>query len=392
MDVYKRIIENAPCYVYDSKAIIQNCRKLTSSLPWVQFLYSIKANPFDSVVQLIGKEGFGADVSSAAEVCRALTNGIPPERIFFSAPGKTGKDIREVYGKCTFIADSFHELELLEQAAIEHGETAFVGLRINPRSAFAEKEASSKFGIDEEQVLSGETILPRLAHVKIIGIHIHVKSQVLSADQLERYYERCFDTAERVSRIPGVELRFINFGSGIGMVYDPEVQSEVPLERLAECFRRLQGRNRTFLNAAFYIETGRYVVGHAGKYYTPVVDIKESGGTKYLIVRNAMNGFFRPVMAQILLNAVGEYPKQGMEPVYTCEKEVAVQVMNDSGEKEKVTVVGNLCTAQDVICRDVYLNKARIGDLVEITNAGSYGYSLSPLLFADNEVPKQLLI
>lgn len=97
-------------------------------------------------------------------------------------------------------------------------------------------------------------------------------------------------------------------------------------------------------------------------------------------------------MAQILRNAGGEYPRQGMEPVYTCEKEVAVQVLNDCDEKEKVTVVGNLCTAQDVICRNVNLNKAKIGDMVEITNAGGYGYSLSPLLFGDNNAPEQLLL
>lgn len=387
-----RITKYAPCYVYDREAIVQNCRKLTSLLPQVKFLYSIKANPFEPVVRLVGKQGFGADASSVKEVDRALANGIRPEMIFFSSPGKTKRDIHEAYGKCTFIADSFHELELLEQAAIEHGETIFVGLRINPRSAFAEEEASSKFGIDEEQMLSGKSILLKLTHIKITGIHIHIKSQVLSTEQLEQYYKHCFDIAERVSRIPGAELRFINFGSGIGMVYDSMTQSEVQLEKLAACFRQLQERNRTSLNAAFYIETGRYVVGNAGNYYTPIVDIKESRGTKYLIVKNAMNGFFRPVMAQILRNAGGEYPRQGMEPVYTCEKEVAVQVLNDCDEKEKVTVVGNLCTAQDVICRNVNLNKAKIGDMVEITNAGSYGYSLSPLLFGDNNAPEQLLL
>lgn len=392
MDLDKRIIDNAPCYAYDSRAIIRNSRKLTSSLPCVKFLYSIKANPFDPVVRLIGEQGFGADASSVEEVNRALVNGIPPEMIFFSSPGKTKKDIDEAFGQCTFIADSFHELELLEQAAIEHGETVSVGLRINPKSAFAQEEASSKFGIDEEQMLSQESVLLTLTHVKIIGIHIHVKSQVLSAEHLERYYGHCFAIAERASRIPGVELRFINFGSGIGMVYDPATQSEVKLKRLAECFRRLQDRNRTFLHVAFFIETGRYVVGNAGRYYTQIVDIKESRGTKYLIVRNAMNGFFRPVMAQILRRASGKFPDYGMEPVYTCENEVAVRVMNHAEEQETVTVVGNLCTAQDVIAENVTLNKAEIGDLLEITNAGSYGYSLSPLMFAGNDLPQQVLI
>ncbi|MDY5462210.1 hypothetical protein [Hornefia butyriciproducens] len=37
-------------------------------------------------------------------------------------------------------------------------------------------------------------------------------------------------------------------------------------------------------------------------------------------------------------------------------------------------------------------DKAYIGDLLEITNAGSYGYSLSPLLFSGHAAPEQILI
>ena len=41
---------------------------------------------------------------------------------------------------------------------------------------------------------------------------------------------------------------------------------------------------------------------------------------------------------------------------------------------------------------NVTMNKAEIGDLIEISNAGSYGYSLSPLLFANHTAPKQYMI
>lgn len=57
-----------------------------------------------------------------------------------------------------------------------------------------------------------------------------------------------------------------------------------------------------------------------------------------------------------------------------------------------MTAAGNLCTAQDVIGSGVLLNKAHIGDLLEITNAGSYGYSLSPLRFSGHAAPEQILI
>lgn len=61
-------------------------------------------------------------------------------------------------------------------------------------------------------------------------------------------------------------------------------------------------------------------------------------------------------------------------------------------QAEEVTAAGNLCTAQDVIGSGALLNKTHIGDLLEITNAGSYGYSLSPLLFSGHAAPEQILI
>ena len=65
--------------------------------------------------------------------------------------------------------------------------------------------------------------------------------------------------------------------------------------------------------------------------------------------------------------------------------------LGDEREKEKVTIVGNLCTALDVLAENVEVNKANIGDIISVSNAGSYGYSLSPQLFSSHEAPEQLM-
>lgn len=388
--MFARIREHAPCYCYDSAVIKENCRRLSSALKQVTFLYSLKANPFEPLVRFIRNQGMGADAAAVKEVLEAESVGIGREQIFYSAPGKTKQDIEAVYGKCVIVADSIHELELLNHAAAERGDVLAVGIRVNPRTAFSDLEASSKFGIDEEQISEG--LLSGFDMLKISGIHIHVRSQILDAEMLTSYYEHCYDTAVRISQHSSADIRFINFGSGIGMVYDAETQKAVDLYRLAQVFEQLQKKNTASLNAVFYLETGRFIVGNAGKYYTPVVDIKVSRGKKYLIVKNGANGFFRPAIAQLLRNVSGSYPKAGMEPFYTCENETQVRVIGDCDEMELVTVVGNLCTAQDIVCADALLNKAKIGDLIELSNAGSYGYSLSPLLFAGHDLPEQFLV
>ena len=59
---------------------------------------------------------------------------------------------------------------------------------------------------------------------------------------------------------------------------------------------------------------------------------------------------------------------------------------------EIIDVVGNLCTAMDVFAEYVEVSLAQVGDLVEITNAGSYSYPLSPHSFAGFDAPMQYLL
>ena len=159
MDLLAFLKNHVPCYIYDGEQITRQCQKLKKELSSFEFLYSIKTNPFSHIIQNISKEGFGADAASAGEVLLSLKNGIAPEKIFYSAPGKTEKDIEICYGKCTIIADSISEIKHINITAARHKEIAKIGVRVNPDFSMQnECGTSSKFGIDIEQLLKGEDI------------------------------------------------------------------------------------------------------------------------------------------------------------------------------------------------------------------------------------------
>ena len=124
--------KNAPCYIYEKDVIESNCKQLQNAVKDTEFLYSIKANPFLPVVETISSQGIGADAASSNEVLLSEQAQIKAEMIYYSAPGKTEQDIIKTWGKCTFIADSFHELELLEQKAKQENTMLEVGVRIHP--------------------------------------------------------------------------------------------------------------------------------------------------------------------------------------------------------------------------------------------------------------------
>ena len=382
----------APCYIYDGQMIQSACRELKSSLPGFEFLYSVKANPFEPVVRCIISQGFGVDAASLREVKESVACGISPSDIFYSAPGKRESDLRGTWGKCTIIADSLNEIRLMERIAAESQEDVAIGLRLHPGfSMNGDIAVSSKFGIDLEDMQALKDTLKSCPHVRPIGIHVHLKSQVLDVEKLSRYYERVMETALALRDALDIEMRFINFGSGIGTVYDTAKDKPIDLAALNRAVQKIHEANQ-HLHARLLIETGRFIVCRAGKYVTPVVDKKTSHGVTYLIVANGLNGFMRPAIAAMLGKVADGRELSAMEPIFTQEKEFDVRIINGSAEQEIVTVVGSLCTAMDVIAENVCLNKAEIGDLLEISNAGSYAYTLSPLLFASGDLPKQYLL
>ena len=235
------IKQNAPCYIYDKSMITERCRVLRNAMPEALFLYSVKTNPFLPVIKTVAAEGFGADAASSGEVFKALEAGIPSENIYYSSPGKTLEDIDKIFGKCVIIADSLSELETLSDYAAAKGETCSAGIRINPLFTMdGEAPSPGKFGIDEELLTPESLDFP---NIKVTGIHVHLKSQILDAATLCRYYENCFDLGQRINAIPGVCIEFINFGSGIGTVYDKTCEEPLDFNRIALTFKKLAKLN-----------------------------------------------------------------------------------------------------------------------------------------------------
>lgn len=383
--------EHAPCYIYDQAMIESACEELKKELPGFTFLYSIKANPFEPVVRTIASHGFGADAASWREVEESLTCGMTKEQIYFSAPGKSEQDLRNARGKCTIIADSLNELRLIQKIAEEHHTIETIGLRVHPLYTMgAGAVSASKFGVDLEQIDELKETLKQCPNIRIAGMHVHLRSQVLDAETIGQYYEDTMKTALLLKETCGIDMKFINFGSGIGTVYDAVKEKPVDLAALREKTAVLMEMNAG-LGAKLIIETGRFVVCRAGKYVTPVIDKKVSHGTTYLIVANGLNGFLRPAIAALIANVAKGQPVGGMEPLFTNDNEFEIKVLNNCEETETVNVVGNLCTALDVIKNNITLNKAEPDDLIEISNAGSYAYPLTPVQFSSHTVPEQYL-
>ncbi|MCC0702402.1 pyridoxal-dependent decarboxylase [Clostridioides sp. ES-S-0049-02] len=387
---YSFIKEHAPCYIYDEVNIIERCMELKNSILGFDFLYSIKTNPYNKIVKSIAKQGFGTDAASMKEVLISKECGVDRDNIYYSAPGKLEEELEAVLDKCIIIADSITEIELINKISEKQNKKIKIGIRINPAFTMDDDSSiSSKFGIDIEDIDNVFKILNLCNYISVVGIHIHIKSQVLDFEKLGCYYEKCFLIALNLNKSEHINIEFINFGSGIGVVYDNLKESPVNLKKLSILTEKIVSTNANTLKARLFIESGRFVVCTSGNYYTKIVDIKVSRGIKYLVVRNGLNGFMRPIISNLIEKVTCGVELEGQEPLYTSNHAFYFSVLSSSEEEEYVTIVGNLCTSLDVLANNVKLKKAVIGDVISINNAGSYSYSLSPLMFSSYEFPKQ---
>jgi len=368
-----------PLYVYDETVIERQWQILRENLPDFEIFYSLKANPYREIVKYLGRQGLGADTASANEVLLAQQTGFAPERVFYSSPGKTEADIARTIDRAVIIADSYHELEMMDAWCRKQGRLARVGLRINPKYSIKGDQAleimggnASKFGVDEESLPSHRAFLSGLKNVQVTGIHVYIGSQILDYRVIYQNIQKILDLATYCVEEIGFNIGFIDFGGGFGVPY---TQDEQPIDwsRLKPSLQQLVAeqpiikRNRVRL----VVESGRFLVAQAGTYLTRVVDIKESRGKKFLVVHGGMNGFFRPIFLDL------------PHPVYVPGKEERGEV---------VSVVGNLCTPIDVLAGDICLPHVTIGDLIGVRNAGAYGFTMSLKDFISHRPPREIYI
>lgn len=214
----------------------------------------------------------------------------------------------------------------------------------------------------------------------------------MNADILAAYYKNIFLLAEKFQKANKNTLEFINMGSGMGIQYSAK---DVPLD--TELLGKMVNEHvKTFSalhpETKIIIEVGRYAVGKSGVYVTTVLDKKVSYGKTYLILKNTLNGFIRPSLAKLVAKYTSETAPVASEPLFTCKDAFEFLTLKEELNFEKVTLVGNLCTATDVIMDDIMLPHLECGDTVIITNAGSYAAVLSPMQFSSQEKPAELFM
>ena len=353
-----------PFYYYDTQLLhdtLDTIKKETAKHPRWSVHYAVKANANSKVLEIIARNGLGADCVSGGEIKAALKAGFPAESSVFAGVGKSDWEIRLGIeaGIFCFNVESLAELEVIEEIASEYGKVVSVELRINPNvgahthANITTGLAENKFGIAMESMTDVIRKAKELSHVKVIGLHFHIGSQILVMDDFKALCSRINNLQECLEK-EGINFDNINVGGGLGINYEnPDAE---PIPDFQSYFGTYEENLKLRESQTLHFELGRAVVGQCGSLVSRVLYVKQGSHKQFAILDAGMTDLIRPALYQAV------HQIENLSSKEVCET---------------YDVVGPICESSDVFAKNIELNKCHRGDLIAIRSAGAYGEVMS---------------
>ncbi len=353
-----------PFYLYDVALLRQTLESVSSESKKYGYKvhYAIKANYDDRLLAVIKEYGLGIDCASGNELRKAIEAGFDPKGIVYAGVGKRDKEVKYAIeqGIMAINCESIQELELINVWGGEVGRKVDVALRINPdidpktNHCIDTGQADSKFGISYEEVLEYAAEIKGLKNLNIIGLHLHIGSQIRELHVFENMCNKVNVILENMVSL-GFKIDFVDVGGGLGINYD--VPENEPIPNFASLFAIVHNHLKVGKREVHF-EFGRSIVGECGELITKVLFNKTTAtGRKLVIVDASMTELIRPAL-------YGSY--------HNIEN-----ITSQADGHDKYTVVGTACESTDVFDENVSLKKTQRGDLLAIKSAGAYGMSMA---------------
>ena len=369
-------------YVYDLETLLVQVQAVRSALTGrCELYYAVKANGHPAVLGALAGQVDGFEVASLGEIDKAVATGMV--RLALGGPAKTDAQLARALqaGVDLINVESLHELRRAGLIGAQLGVRVPVALRVNRRHSALPGQlrmagAATQFGLDEGLLPEAIGLCHALPAVTLRGFHLHAVSNNLDAQ-----VHACFVTdsvawcAQQAAR-HRIDLDVIDVGGGIGMPYTGGDGFDLATfsQALKAAINRLPDRVRLIF------ELGRFLVAQAGWYAAEIIDLKRTHGRHFAVLRGGTHHFRLPAAwgyshpFAVLPVERWRYPFDRPEVHGLC-----------------IDVVGELCTPRDVLARQVWVDRLRVGDLAVFPLAGAYGWEISHHDFLSHPHPAQLV-
>ncbi|AFO90081.1 diaminopimelate decarboxylase [Phaeobacter inhibens] len=362
-----------PFYLYSTATLLRHFNLFDDALKGMDHLvcYAMKAASNQAILKTLAQAGAGMDVVSQGEYLRAKAAGVPGDRIVFSGVGKTQDEIRTALsgGIRQFNVESEPEMDVINAVALELGVVAPITVRVNPdvdaktHAKIATGKSENKFGIPIARAREVYARAASLPGLKVIGIDVHIGSQLTELAPFELAYQKVAELTEQL-RADGHDIHRLDLGGGLGIPYTRSNDTPpLPVE-----YGAMVQRTLGHLGCEIEIEPGRLIAGNAGIMVSKVIYVKSGEDRDFLIIDGAMNDLIRPAM-------------------YEAYHDIVPVIEPSAGvEQRAYDIVGPVCETGDTFARHRDMPPLEAGDLVAFRSAGAYGavmaseYNSRPLI------------
>jgi diaminopimelate decarboxylase len=258
---------------------------------------------------------------------------------------------------------------MINQLAKKMDKVPRICFRLNPKVIVnTHKHISTgykthKFGLLAEDILQAEALPKYFSHTRLVGLSIHIGSQLTELDATKKAISNMCDCAKALKS----SLEFLDVGGGLGVNYKPgqapSIQTYMKL-----VFETL--KEKDCLDKRIVFEPGRKIAASCGFFVSKVIRSKTSEECHFVIVDGGMNDFVRPS----LYDAYHE--------IYSS---------TDTEEKITTDIVGPICETADCFGTNRTISKVKPGDYIVICDTGAYGHTMSST-YNMREKPKEFLI
>ncbi len=349
-----------PFYYYDAELLRQTLRTINEEAgkhKGFMVHYAVKANANPKILRIIREAGLGADCVSGGEIEASVRAGFPCSKIVYAGVGKSDWEINLGLDNDIFCfnVESIPELEVINELAATKDKVARVAFRLNPNvgahthANITTGLAENKFGIDMHDMLKVIEEAAQMKHVKVVGLHFHIGSQILDMGDFEALCNRVNELQNELER-HRIVVEHINVGGGLGIDY--QHPNRVPLPDFKAYFDTYAKKLKLRPGQTLHFELGRAVVAQCGTLVTRTLYIKKGSVKQFCIVDAGFTDLIRPALYQA-------YHK--------------IENITSDEAMEAYDVVGPICESTDVFAKQIDLNRCRRGDLIAIRSAGAYG-------------------
>ncbi|MCX5813191.1 MAG: diaminopimelate decarboxylase [Proteobacteria bacterium] len=353
-----------PAYIYSCKTLERHFLVFDNAFKGMPHIvcYSCKANSNTAILKVMGRLGGGTDIVSEGELYRALSAGIPAEKIVFSGAGKAEDEIRAAIKAQILMIniESEGELHTIAGVARRMKRRVPVSIRVNPQidpkthPYITTGLKKNKFGIIWDDAFRLYNDMKKEPSLYPIGISSHIGSQIL---ELSPFIEAVRSLKEMADQLKnnGINIKYLDIGGGLGITYKNELPPH-PDEYAGVIKKELEGTGITLV-----LEPGRLLVGNSGIFVTKLLYVKKVPGKTFYIVDGAMNDLVRPALYDAYHEII---------PVVRKNEE-------KDGKDTKVDIVGPICESGDFFAKDRGMPRLETGNLLAVMGAGAYGFSMS---------------